>query len=290
MAGSRTDGLRRNIERALPDRPFTIELWDGSRVPSTRHGPTLTIRSPRAIGHVLRAPGRARARPCLRLRRDRGRRPGRGDRPARPLARAPRSASRSGCGSARRRCAPRAPIARPRPPPPSCARARRRAHQAARRGGRPAPLRRLERVLRAVPGRDDDLQLRAVRAGDRDAGGRPARQARADLPQAQARARPAHARHRLRLGKPGDPRRARARRLGLGNHALRAAGGAGEGAGARGGRGRPGRVQGDGLPRPARGALRRGGQHRHGRARRRVADRRVRPRRSPTCWNPAVES
>jgi cyclopropane-fatty-acyl-phospholipid synthase len=57
VARSRTDGLCRSIERALPDRPFTIELWDGSRVPSTRHGPTLTIRSPRAIGHLLRAPG-----------------------------------------------------------------------------------------------------------------------------------------------------------------------------------------------------------------------------------------
>ena len=57
MPRSRTDGLRRSIERALPDRPFTIELWDGSRVPATRHGPTLTIRSSRAIGHLLRAPG-----------------------------------------------------------------------------------------------------------------------------------------------------------------------------------------------------------------------------------------
>ncbi|OLE35895.1 MAG: hypothetical protein AUG48_09370 [Actinobacteria bacterium 13_1_20CM_3_68_9] len=57
MPGSHTDGLRRRIEGAFPDRPFTIELWDGSRVPSTRHGPTMTIRSPRAIGHLLRAPG-----------------------------------------------------------------------------------------------------------------------------------------------------------------------------------------------------------------------------------------
>jgi len=54
---SRTDGLRRAIERALPDRPFTIELWDGSRVPSTRHGPTVTVHSRRAIGHLIRAPG-----------------------------------------------------------------------------------------------------------------------------------------------------------------------------------------------------------------------------------------
>jgi cyclopropane-fatty-acyl-phospholipid synthase len=57
VPGSRTDSLLRGIERAFPDRPFTIELWDGSRVPSTRHGPTLTVRSPRAIGHLLRAPG-----------------------------------------------------------------------------------------------------------------------------------------------------------------------------------------------------------------------------------------
>jgi cyclopropane-fatty-acyl-phospholipid synthase len=57
VPGSRTDGLRRGIERTLPDRPFTIELWDGTRVPSTRHGPTLLISSPRAIGHLIRAPG-----------------------------------------------------------------------------------------------------------------------------------------------------------------------------------------------------------------------------------------
>jgi len=57
MSRSRTDALRRGIERAFPDRPFTIELWDGSRVPSTRHGPTITVRSSRAIGHLLRSPG-----------------------------------------------------------------------------------------------------------------------------------------------------------------------------------------------------------------------------------------
>jgi cyclopropane-fatty-acyl-phospholipid synthase len=57
VPGSRTDSLRRGIERAFPDRPFTVELWDGSRVPSTRHGPTLTVHSPRALGHLLRAPG-----------------------------------------------------------------------------------------------------------------------------------------------------------------------------------------------------------------------------------------
>jgi cyclopropane-fatty-acyl-phospholipid synthase len=52
-----TEGLRGQLERALPDRPFAIELWDGTGVPATRPGPTVTIRSPRAIGHLLRAPG-----------------------------------------------------------------------------------------------------------------------------------------------------------------------------------------------------------------------------------------
>jgi cyclopropane-fatty-acyl-phospholipid synthase len=52
-----TAALRRQLERAFPDRPFTVAFWDGTAVPATRHGPTLNFRSPRAIGHVLRAPG-----------------------------------------------------------------------------------------------------------------------------------------------------------------------------------------------------------------------------------------
>ena len=54
---SATAALRRQIDRALPDRPFAIELWDGTSVPATRPGPTLTIHSRRALGHLLRAPG-----------------------------------------------------------------------------------------------------------------------------------------------------------------------------------------------------------------------------------------
>jgi cyclopropane-fatty-acyl-phospholipid synthase len=57
VPGSRTEALRRGIERAFADRPFTVRLWDGSRIPSTRRGPTVEVRSPRAIGHLLRAPG-----------------------------------------------------------------------------------------------------------------------------------------------------------------------------------------------------------------------------------------
>jgi cyclopropane-fatty-acyl-phospholipid synthase len=58
MAPPRTIPLCREIERALPDRPFAIEFWDGTRVGATADGgPTFIARSPRAIAHVLRAPG-----------------------------------------------------------------------------------------------------------------------------------------------------------------------------------------------------------------------------------------
>ncbi|HEY5318643.1 MAG TPA: cyclopropane-fatty-acyl-phospholipid synthase family protein [Solirubrobacteraceae bacterium] len=50
--------LRATIEDALPDRPFSIEWWDGVVTPSTNGGgPVLSVRSPRALGHALRAPG-----------------------------------------------------------------------------------------------------------------------------------------------------------------------------------------------------------------------------------------
>ncbi|MBK5218280.1 MAG: hypothetical protein JJE35_00620, partial [Thermoleophilia bacterium] len=50
--------LRKEIEARLPDRPFTVEFWDGTKLPSTSgSGPTFSVRSPRAAAHVLRAPG-----------------------------------------------------------------------------------------------------------------------------------------------------------------------------------------------------------------------------------------
>jgi cyclopropane-fatty-acyl-phospholipid synthase len=55
---SRTAPLLAEMESALPDRPFSIELWDGSGLPSTTGvGPTFTARSRAALAHVLRAPG-----------------------------------------------------------------------------------------------------------------------------------------------------------------------------------------------------------------------------------------
>jgi cyclopropane-fatty-acyl-phospholipid synthase len=58
VAFSRTDPLRRELEAALPRRPFTVRFWDGTSVPATdADAVTFTLRSPRALAHVLRAPG-----------------------------------------------------------------------------------------------------------------------------------------------------------------------------------------------------------------------------------------
>jgi cyclopropane-fatty-acyl-phospholipid synthase len=57
---ARPQQLRSEIERALPDRPFTIHWWDGATTPATSgngNGPAFTVRSPRAIAHALFAPG-----------------------------------------------------------------------------------------------------------------------------------------------------------------------------------------------------------------------------------------
>ena len=58
MRFTTTTPLCREIERLFPERPFSIEFWDGTAVPATRAGgPTFVVRSPRAIAHALGAPG-----------------------------------------------------------------------------------------------------------------------------------------------------------------------------------------------------------------------------------------
>jgi cyclopropane-fatty-acyl-phospholipid synthase len=52
-----TAPLRSALEEALPERPFGIELWDGTGLPSANGGPVFRLRSPTALGQVLRAPG-----------------------------------------------------------------------------------------------------------------------------------------------------------------------------------------------------------------------------------------
>jgi len=58
MPFASTAPLRREIEARIPERPFTVEFWDGTRLPAADgKGPTFYVRSPRAAAHVLRAPG-----------------------------------------------------------------------------------------------------------------------------------------------------------------------------------------------------------------------------------------
>ncbi len=54
-----TGPLRSRLDAALPDRPFALALWDGSRLEPSNGvaGPTVIARSPDAIAQLLRAPG-----------------------------------------------------------------------------------------------------------------------------------------------------------------------------------------------------------------------------------------
>ncbi len=58
MALSQTGPLRHALTTRLPRRPFAVRFWDGTEVPATEPGaPTLTLLTPRALAHALRAPG-----------------------------------------------------------------------------------------------------------------------------------------------------------------------------------------------------------------------------------------
>jgi cyclopropane-fatty-acyl-phospholipid synthase len=53
-----TRPLRREIARALPERPFALRFWDGTLVPATTpDAPEFHARSPAAIAQFLRSPG-----------------------------------------------------------------------------------------------------------------------------------------------------------------------------------------------------------------------------------------
>lgn len=55
---ARPEPLRHELARALPVRPFALRFWDGSELaPTEVGGPVLTMRSPTAVAHLLRAPG-----------------------------------------------------------------------------------------------------------------------------------------------------------------------------------------------------------------------------------------
>jgi cyclopropane-fatty-acyl-phospholipid synthase len=58
VAFGRTGPLRAELAAAFPHRPFSVRFWDGTEVPSTTAGgPTFTVHSPKALAHLLRAPG-----------------------------------------------------------------------------------------------------------------------------------------------------------------------------------------------------------------------------------------
>lgn len=58
MALAKTAPLREEIERVIPSRPFEVEFWDGTRLPSTDgDAPTFRVRSPKAVAQALMAPG-----------------------------------------------------------------------------------------------------------------------------------------------------------------------------------------------------------------------------------------
>ena len=53
-----TARLCRELIRVLPERPFSIEFWDGGLVAATVAGaPTFYVRRASAVAHALRAPG-----------------------------------------------------------------------------------------------------------------------------------------------------------------------------------------------------------------------------------------
>jgi cyclopropane-fatty-acyl-phospholipid synthase len=55
----RTAPLRRALARTLPSRPFHVDFWDGSALVATDGpAPHFLVRSPTAIAHMLRSPGR----------------------------------------------------------------------------------------------------------------------------------------------------------------------------------------------------------------------------------------
>ncbi len=155
MAFANTAPLRREIEARLPERPFTVEFWDGTRLPATDGdgGPTFSVRSPRAAAHALRAPGQlglGRAYVSGELEVD--------DIDAviellDELEAAAAGGRRQAGAAARRRARRRPHSARRRRPAAELRPSGRRHSKERDAARRPPPLRRLQRVLRALPRR-----------------------------------------------------------------------------------------------------------------------------------------
>ncbi len=245
-----TEELRAALTEALPDRPFTLRLWDGTTLPPTNGdaGPTFHLTTPVALGHILRAPsqlGVGRAYVSGGIDVD--------DMDTAialisqwsppPMDNATKlKIARGAVKAGALRRVPKVPAMEFRPEGRAALDPPRQAL------GHP-PLQPLERVLLAVPRRVDDVLVRDLVPRGADAGGGAVHQARARVHEARPPAGHARAGRRLRLGRVRDPRRARARRARHRNHAERAAGAAGARTGGGRGPGRPGRHPRHGLPR-----------------------------------------
>ena len=158
MAFSRPDVLRHELEPRSPSAPSPSASGTAPSCPQPRRRRPADVQRPLAQGDRPRAARArpARSRPRLRRGRDRRRR-----------HRRRRSAART--GSRRRSTAPTrrgsllaavraAGLQRPPAPPEAELRPQGRATPRARLALGPPPLRRLQRVLRALPRRHDDLQ------------------------------------------------------------------------------------------------------------------------------------
>ena len=184
MPLARTAPLRRELACGVPERPFTVEFWDGTRVTDRGGGPD--------VHGSLAAGGRPRR--CAR-RASSG-----SAAPTSPASSRSTTSTRSWrcstTGSRRRStrarrcgcCSPRSRAGGLTLPPAAAAAELRPRGRATRRPATPAPsaiTTTLHRVLRAVPRPVDDLQLRDLLARRRVARGGPGGEARAGLPQAR---------------------------------------------------------------------------------------------------------
>ena len=285
MPFARHAPLRREIEARIPERPFTVEFWDGTRLPADRR--------------------RAAARPSTCARRGP---------PPTPCARPGQlglgRAYVSGEIEVDDMDAVIELLDGWQPPPLEGADKRALLLGAVRAAGLTLPPPRPAAELRPSGRRHSkERDARAVRhhydvsneffalflddsmtyscaifaRRGRDARGGAGGEARDGRPQAGAEGGRPGARRRLRLGRLPALGGDQARRQRGRHHPLAAAGRESAAAGRGGRRRRPGRDPGHGLPRPGRRALRRDRQHRHGRARRRGQHRRLRRAPWPAC-------
>ena len=274
---SRPEPFRRDLEAALPDRPFAVRFWDGTlAAPTNGAGPTSRRARPPRSRTCCAPPASSGwdARTCPASSRwttsTRARGAERWQPP--PIDRATScDCARGGRGRAALQASAARPAAELRP-----------------RGRRHSD----ERDARAVRHHYDvsneffalfldesmTYSCAIFSRGATTLEEAQRGEARAGLHEARARAGRASARHRLRLGQLRDPRREQhgVDVVGITLSEPQAELARQRAAEAR--RVRPGRDPRHGLPRPRRGALRRDREHRHGGARRREPDRRVRRR------------